>query len=366
VLFAQIKNFPLRKIRNRRSLVLHITGNLERYNGAGQQAITLAKNMDFCTSVMAFFSGGTEFSAGEMDGLRFLRVPGQTEIHKHFYAFVTLLCLRPRVLHIHGFAIGREFIPLAKLLGIKIVLKSTLMGIDDLKNISESRRINKFFLRMVDINNALSSPMARINRETINKDNVVIIPNMVLCPSLPPSRQEKCNQALVVGAVRERKGTHIALEFFIKNFANKPEAKLLIIGPYGENVDNEYYKKCLAAIPEEHLSKIEFFGQLTHNSVLECYRTSKVLMLFSEAEGMPNAVIEAMAYNCIPIVTPIGGIMKDIISNPSEGIILESLDTKVDWNKIDKLLDGEKSYERARSTFDAPIVSNRYREIYEL
>ena len=139
----QIKKFPLRKIRNRQSLILHITGNLDRYNGAGQQAITLAKNMDFCTSVMAFFSGGSEFSAGEMDSLQFLRVPGQSEIHKYFYAFVTLLCLRPRVLHIHGFAIGREFIPLAKLLGIKIVLKSTLMGVDDLKSISESRRMNK-------------------------------------------------------------------------------------------------------------------------------------------------------------------------------------------------------------------------------
>ena len=69
-----------------------------------------------------------------------------------------------------------------------------------------------------------------------------------------------------------------------------------------------------AWITEIDSGAIEMTGRLTREETYEVYRTSDALLLVSEFEGMPIALIEAMACGCMPIVTDIPSGIPDLVS----------------------------------------------------
>ena len=68
---------------------------------------------------------------------------------------------------------------------------------------------------------------------------------------------------------------------------------------------------------EDH---IEFLGQLSHNEVLELYKTVDFCLLPSVEEGVANVVLEAMALGCPVLSSDCGG-MTEVITDGVNGII---------------------------------------------
>ncbi len=99
------------------------------------------------------------------------------------------------------------------------------------------------------------------------------------------------------------------LDFFIEVAKAMPAYQFIIIGstPKGEKLI-------------ERPKNLRLHGRMSSNELRTILSKSKIYAQFSISEGLPNAVIEAMLCECIPIGTDVGGI-PDIIGD--KGFVLE-------------------------------------------
>ena len=70
--------------------------------------------------------------------------------------------------------------------------------------------------------------------------------------------------------------------------------------------------------------KISFHGHLPNNILLEKLKTSDYIILPSNAEGMPLAIVEAMKMGVIPLVNNIKGGIQEIIKNGETGFLINN------------------------------------------
>jgi len=64
---------------------------------------------------------------------------------------------------------------------------------------------------------------------------------------------------------------------------------------------------------------MRFLGVLPHSEILEILEQQDVYILTSEFEGMPNALNEAMAYGCVPVVTDIRSGIPQVVRDEVNG-----------------------------------------------
>jgi glycosyltransferase involved in cell wall biosynthesis len=68
-------------------------------------------------------------------------------------------------------------------------------------------------------------------------------------------------------------------------------------------------------------ANVRFTGFLSHDELDVLYRQASVLVLASESEGQPNAVLEGMAHARPVVVTPVGGI-PDLVDDGVNGLLM--------------------------------------------
>jgi glycosyltransferase involved in cell wall biosynthesis len=73
---------------------------------------------------------------------------------------------------------------------------------------------------------------------------------------------------------------------------------------------------------------VNFLGSLEHEKLLKLYRQYRFFILFSEFEGNPKVLLEAMSRGCIPIVKKSKNI-EEIITTHKNGILFESNGSEV-------------------------------------
>jgi glycosyltransferase involved in cell wall biosynthesis len=128
------------------------------------------------------------------------------------------------------------------------------------------------------------------------------------------------------------------------------------------------------------LKDIAFPGFLTGEAKLNCYQRAGMFCFLSYTEGMPNAVLEAMAMG-LPIVSSDAGGLRDILCDGMTGFIVQPVKgapprqrfnpTEV-ADAIERLARDPELYERisahnatyARDRFAAPQVAKRLESIY--
>lgn len=76
----------------------------------------------------------------------------------------------------------------------------------------------------------------------------------------------------------------------------------------------------LEAQLEDH--NVEFTGWLSRQEALELVADSKLFVLPSRSEGLPKALLEAMARGTVPVVSSVGDI-PDVVSDGTNGVLLE-------------------------------------------
>src|SRR5690625_838414 len=148
-----------------------------------------------------------------------------------------------------------------------------------------------------------------------------IIPNPLMSENLPaPYMGEREKKIVSVGRLVKQKNHILLIRAFKTISESHPEYKLEIYGegPERANLENEIEKLGLK-------DKVTLPG--VHDDVLEKIKTASIFVLSSNFEGIPNALIEAMAIGlpCISTDTPSGG-PSSLIENYESGILVRVKD----------------------------------------
>ncbi|MBT1700925.1 glycosyltransferase family 4 protein [Fulvivirgaceae bacterium PWU4] len=140
-------------------------------------------------------------------------------------------------------------------------------------------------------------------------------------------------KVLFLGWIIKDKGIFELLEAFSNMKAS--EVQLWVAG---DGQEMQAAKKRAAELNIENT--VQFFGWAFSGKKMELLRDADIFVLPSYAEGMPNALLEAMASGLPSIATRVGGI-PDVIHDGSNGFLVESKDAAALSEKIRLLAENE-------------------------
>lgn len=139
----------------------------------------------------------------------------------------------------------------------------------------------------------------------------------------------KRNVVGFVGELREKKGMTALLNGFA-HAAKKQPVSLLIAGEVREGEDKKTFDEFQASNPQ---LSITVTGQVSHKDLPAYYSLLDVFVHPSLRDGMPNALLEAMACEIPVITTPVGGAL-DVIQDGKNGIFVNVNDPEMLAGKI--------------------------------
>ena len=155
-----------------------------------------------------------------------------------------------------------------------------------------------------------------------------------------------------VGRLIKQKNHKLLIEAFSEIKNKFPEYKLIIWGEGSERVDLE------KSIRELNLLDSVFLPGANSN-IIEAIHTASIFVLSSEYEGMPNALMEAMALGipCISSNCPCGG-PRELISDGVNGYLFPVNNKKELVKKMMLLLGSEET--QIAFSQNARIIRERY------
>lgn len=158
---------------------------------------------------------------------------------------------------------------------------------------------------------------------------------------------------LFVGRIVSDKGINELIEVFNKLSITINNVKLLLVGPYEEDLDplNENTKQYI-----DSNKKIISVGY--QNDVRSYFAISNVLVFPSYREGFPNVVMQAGAMGIPSIVSDING-CNEIIENHNNGIIVQKKNVEALYNAMNKIYLDKIFYDNMKSNCRA-LIKNKY------
>lgn len=345
-------------------MIAYFVYNLNKYSGAAQQALLLANHIN--KSIVIFNHQNGRFSKTRLNNrIQVINLPNN-KIAKFFCIIYFSLINRVKIFHLHGFFIHGLLIGM--ILHKKTLVKTTLMGSDDLASVRKKVDNNLFFrflLAQIDVNICLTNTLKRINEQYLDHTKIVVIPNMVLPGKGAATKQDAF---CVVGLICKRKRTYESIKYFLDYYSINQSAQLYVIGPLEGVLEatTDYVISCKQLVTRNNAAnQVIFTGHLAKEDVFEYLRRCKALLLFSENEGMPNVMLEAMAYNCVPITTGINGISREVLGDLDQRVTLQSLEDYISIDIIDAVIDESCLTKRVEKYFAPHVVAGRYALLYE-
>ncbi len=168
-------------------------------------------------------------------------------------------------------------------------------------------------------------------KETANR-NVKVIPNPVVKTHFDTTIERK-NIVLNVGALTHRKGQGFLIEACAR--INAPDWKFVFLG---EGEDREYLEKLIVELNVE--DKIELVGSV--KNVDDWLLKSSIFAFPSSLEGLPNALIEALASGlaCVSFDCDTGP--RDLINDGENGFLIPVGDIDLLTLRIKELMNDKK------------------------
>jgi glycosyltransferase involved in cell wall biosynthesis len=170
---------------------------------------------------------------------------------------------------------------------------------------------------------------------------------------------------LYLGRLDTGKGLPEAIEAFARLQQRWPLVSLTVAGEGPERQAAEQ------DVSNWGLHNVRFLGHVSGAAKAQAFQESDIYLFTSLAEGMPNSVLEAMAFG-LPIVTrPVGGI-RDFFEDGRMGYATDSLDPGDYTERLGRLVSdpalcqsmGQYNREYARRRFSASMVAARLQAIY--
>lgn len=171
---------------------------------------------------------------------------------------------------------------------------------------------------------------------------------------------------LFVGRLAEKKG----IPYLIKAMEQIENAVLIIVG----KGDMEQQLKELSCDMQD---KVQFWGPKTHEELATIYASADIFIAPSitarngDTEGLPTAIMEAMASG-VPVISTRSGGIEDLIKHQENGLLVREKDVEGLVEAIELLLSNcdlaEKISEAGLQTakeYDYENIASRYRELIE-
>lgn len=198
----------------------------------------------------------------------------------------------------------------------------------------------------------------------VSPSQIVVLPNPVRVPAECTDRSARTRvQFLHLGRLGERKGSYD----LVNAFAGLPEgirnrARLVLAG----DGDVEGVRKLAAPLGES----VEVHSWIDAHERDRLLRESDVFALPSRAEGVPMALLEAMANGLPSITSPVGGI-PDVFRHGVDGLMVTPGDieqiraamARYICDDEARLVAGRSARDRAHA-FDVHVYARRLADIY--
>jgi len=289
------------------------------------------------------------------------------------------------VLHLHGFsAFAVPPVTVAWLRGRPVLVKTTLL--QDRTEFDRGRgwvpTVLRAVGRRIDAVVALSDPIARaLEDRGIDANRIVTLPNGVDTESLRPRTPAERNRlraglglppdafvVVTVGMLNRRKN-QLALVEAAGRMATRP-LHLALVGPPGRDPEDAApLERALGALPPE--VGVSRPGSVEPERLAEWLGAADAFTLTSRAEGMPNALLEAMAAGLPCVATDVAG-SHDVLARHGGGLLVALDDVQALAAALDGLAAEPGRRERlgaeARAVvergFSLEAVARRYVELY--
>ncbi len=271
------------------------------------------------------------------NGISFKRIPSvqlktfQKPIY-NLIAAIYCIAKRPEIIHVHGLNAG-IFIWLFKLFGLKVV--ATYHSTDYLY--PKWNKLIRIILRIFEGQFLLADYIITVSKSYLKHFNekgrtqrIIYLPNGV---NLPNNKNEenkndvlerwglqKNGYILTVGRITPEKDFLTLIKAFTQ--ANLYETKLVIVGGY------EFQRGYYESLKKISNGNIIFTGQLNKKDLSVLYSNCSLFVLASIYEGLSNALLEAISFNCNILVS-------DIDSHIEIGLKMEDYFKAKDINDLE-------------------------------
>lgn len=257
---------------------------------------------------------------------------------KAVIALILLVTKRTYVLHLHG-AAYREFYrdsnPVVKLLIRTIFGRAS---------------------RVLVLGNAWRSFVTQSLR--VPAARVGILPNAVPGPNRVPDRSASPVSMLFLGRSGVRKGTREILKA-IEDLHTTSSWRMRVAG----DTENAATRDDLEAA-----TSVEYSGWLGQEAMSGLLSEASIFVLPSHAEGLPLALLDAMAWGLAPIVTNVGSI-SDAVVDGTNGCFVEVRDPKGLKDAMQSLIDNAplrlRLGQNARASWEQEFNVAKYRKRLE-
>jgi glycosyltransferase involved in cell wall biosynthesis len=228
--------------------------------------------------------------------------------------------------------------------------------------------LNRFFVARYDCYIATSQQIEdEIFERGLDTRRVRRIPNGVDTTEYRPSVSEPDRESLrrklglpqapiliSVGIINARKNIRFILEVFGRVVRTRPDARLVLLGPIPDHADN-YWRELQGFVVEHGLQNQAMFLGMRKN-VSSYLRASNIFIFPSVAEGMPNALLEAMACGLACVASRTSG-TEDLIEHGTNGFLFGLGDSLPFTSSVLQLLNGQASASMVGAMARNTIVS---------
>lgn len=163
--------------------------------------------------------------------------------------------------------------------------------------------------------------------------NEVLARTLGIAGKMKEQRSEQRSVVGFVGELRKKKGLETLLSAYAQISIKRPTV-LLVVGEVRQGDDRNLLEEFQSTNPQ---LPITITGHIPHNDLPAYYSLMDVCVHPSLRDGMPNAVLEAMACGKAVIATPVGG-MLDVIEDGVNGFLVNVNDAEGLAGKITEVL----------------------------
>lgn len=237
-------------------------------------------------------------------------------------------------------------------------------------------RLFRFILRrtiLVIATEGLADAYAK--RYGLEKKHIRVVPNYIRISRLQHIAKEEARRELnlpqdkkiilFLHRLSRRKGAHV-LPDIIKEFSARNDVLFLIVGegPERKNVELQ-----ISSLKMQNCARFE--GSVPNGKVPAYVSAADIYLMPSEEEGMPNALLEAMAAG-VPFVASDVAAVREMTPPATHEFVLPYGDTHIFSEKIKKLLADEElqkqvSFEEQEwvRRYDVSIVAPQYLGLFQ-
>ena len=176
-----------------------------------------------------------------------------------------------------------------------------------------------------------------IDHFNVNPKNIVFIPNAVKVSQSTPIKPKSTARILYLGRIDKNKGLKEII-LALEQLKIKIDFQFIIAGD-GPDKD-DFIGECQRRIPDNY----EYLGIISGEKKELVLNEANIFLLPSYYEGLPNALLEAMANKLVPIVTPVGSI-PEIVEDRKNGFLVPVYDYKAIAISIIELIKNPKKFE---------------------